>query len=84
MADTVFRVDQSQSMREQEPIIGGYVDLLVRRLRENCVEEPKPDEKGAKLKPKALDMKTWVRSFDPFYLISVRSLRHGTLMLDLV
>lgn len=28
-----------RSMREQEPIIKGYVDLLMARLRENCSDE---------------------------------------------
>ncbi|KAI1364145.1 cytochrome P450 [Xylaria arbuscula] len=29
-----------RSMKEQEPIIGGYVDLLVRRIRENLEKSP--------------------------------------------
>ncbi len=56
-----------RSMREQEPIINGYVDLLISRLRENCTEEQYSDKTGvekatahtAQPKPKALDIKTW-------------------------
>lgn len=29
-----------RSMREQQPIIKSYVDLLIRRLRENCAKGP--------------------------------------------
>ncbi|KAH7120708.1 putative cytochrome P450 [Dactylonectria macrodidyma] len=43
-------------MREQEPIIGSYVDLLVRRLRERCVELV---EKGMQTTPKPMDMTAW-------------------------
>ncbi len=48
-----------QSMREQEPIIGGYVDLLIKRLREHCSEVVYTDDGNPKTRPKALDMKTW-------------------------
>ncbi len=54
-----------RSMREQEPIINSYVDLLIRRLRENCtVEQTYSDEKDstttqAMATPKALDLKEW-------------------------
>lgn len=37
-----------RSMREQEPLIGGYVDLLMRRLREHCRDGTQ-----------ALDMAAW-------------------------
>nr|AVY05532.1 cytochrome P450 monooxygenase [Nodulisporium sp.] len=37
-----------RSMREQEPIIGEYVDLLMRRLEEHCEDGRKP-----------LDMRAW-------------------------
>ena len=47
-----------RSMREQEPIITSYVDLLVQRLREHCVEEVYSDEKVT-TKAKALDLRTW-------------------------
>lgn len=54
-----------RSMREQEPLIGKYVDLLIKRLREHCfVEDGEPlgpaDEKQTTHKPRrALDLKTW-------------------------
>ena len=34
-----------RSLREQEPIIVGYADQLVRQLRKYCVEGDRPDEK---------------------------------------
>ncbi len=46
-------------MREQEPIIGGYVDLLVKRLREHGSEEVYTDGEKPKTMRKALDMRTW-------------------------
>ncbi len=57
-----------RSMREQEPIIGRYVDLLVRRLREQCVDsglgtrEPQSGELGvshASTKWRPMDMTSW-------------------------
>lgn len=36
-----------RSLREQEPIVRGYVDLLVRRLRERCAPDGGADEGGA-------------------------------------
>lgn len=51
-----------RAMRDQEPIIGSYVDLLMRRLREHCIEEDTSsavvDEKP-RTKPKALNMTSW-------------------------
>jgi cytochrome P450 len=32
-----------RSMREQEPMIGKYMDLLVKRLRENCIDHTRKD-----------------------------------------
>ncbi len=48
-----------RSMREQEPIIGGYVELLIARLREHGSEEVYSDEKGAHTKPRAVDIMKW-------------------------
>lgn len=49
-----------RSMREQEPIIGDYVSLLIKRLHEHCAEETYSDVKEATIKkPKALDMRAW-------------------------
>lgn len=49
-----------RSMREQEPVIGSYVDLLVRRLREHAVDTDRRDNvtglQGVKM---ALDMTMW-------------------------
>ncbi|KAK3317434.1 cytochrome p450 monooxygenase [Cercophora scortea] len=47
-----------RALRDQEPIIGGYTDLLIRRLREHAVDsKPKPESKRLKLNP--LDMTAW-------------------------
>jgi Cytochrome P450 len=51
-------------MREQEPIIGGYVNLLVRRLREQCVDlgtRSENAETGAQsvTKKNPMNMTTW-------------------------
>ena len=48
-----------RAMHEQEHLIGGYVDLLVKRLREDCTEEGYADEKGATRRPRVLDIKSW-------------------------
>lgn len=48
-----------RSMREQEPIIGGYVDLLVKRLREHCVDPDGKDERTGLQKRRKLDMTAW-------------------------
>ncbi|KAK3321733.1 putative cytochrome P450 [Apodospora peruviana] len=49
-----------RSMREQEPIIGSYVDLLVERLRQHAVDADRKDPitglQGAK---RPLDMTAW-------------------------
>lgn len=49
-----------KSLREQEPIIRGYVDLMMKRLRERC---PSPAAAGAKNSPQppksAFDMRQW-------------------------
>lgn len=44
-----------RSMRLQEPIIGSYADLLIRRLHERCVSEPTPGRQRTTLQ----DLKTW-------------------------
>lgn len=36
-----------KSMREQEPVIKGYIDLLIRRLHENCARGAKAVDLGA-------------------------------------
>ncbi|KAH8807512.1 cytochrome P450 [Xylogone sp. PMI_703] len=41
-----------RAMRAQEPVIGRYVDLLMKRLRENCV-----DGSG---RPRAVNMRDWI------------------------
>ncbi|KAK8076680.1 hypothetical protein PG994_003952 [Apiospora phragmitis] len=46
-----------RSMRAQEPIIGGYVDLLIRRLRENCSG---PADGHNNQPPQAVDMREWL------------------------
>jgi len=48
-----------RSMREQEPIIGGYVDLLIRRLREHCVDPDGKDERTGLERKRRLDMTAW-------------------------
>lgn len=48
-----------RALREQEPLIGSYMSLLVERLREHCVDRDRIDpETGLPAKMK-LDMKTW-------------------------
>ena len=44
-----------KTMREQEPIIGGYVDLLIKRLKERCIESNQDE----KFHSPPLDMRTW-------------------------
>ncbi|KAI6554314.1 hypothetical protein MCOR03_007395 [Pyricularia oryzae] len=46
-----------RSMRLQEPIIGSYVDLLIRRLKERCHSEPAADRPGGLTTRQ--DIKTW-------------------------
>lgn len=41
-----------RSMRDQQPIIKGYIDLLIRRLHENS-------SSGAGASPRALDLAAW-------------------------
>lgn len=41
-----------KAMREQEPIIGGYVDLLIKRLKERCGVAADGEEQP-------LDLRTW-------------------------
>jgi cytochrome P450 len=48
-----------RSMREQEPIIGGYVDLLVKRLREHCVDRDAKDKWTGLQGRNELDMTKW-------------------------
>lgn len=48
-----------RSMREQEGIIGGYVDLLVCRLREHCVDVDAKDEETGGMRRQRLDMTSW-------------------------
>lgn len=56
-----------RSLRLQEPIIGSYVDLLIRRLHERCYEGGYDDEKTRK--PKALDM-SQIFNFTTFDIIA--------------
>jgi hypothetical protein len=49
-------------MREQEPIIGGYVDLLMRQLRARCATKEESAEAGEYTKKPSLqplDMRAW-------------------------
>jgi cytochrome P450 len=48
-----------RSMREQEPIIGGYVNLLVRQLRKHCVDVDGKDEETGAVRRNKLDMTSW-------------------------
>jgi len=48
-----------RSMREQEPIISHYIDLLIRRLHEHCVDRNRKDEKTGLQAKKALNMGDW-------------------------
>lgn len=48
-----------RSMRDQEPIIGAYVDLLVTRLREHAVDRDSKDPHTGLQRPRALDMTAW-------------------------
>ncbi|TPX17045.1 uncharacterized protein E0L32_012302 [Thyridium curvatum] len=63
-----------RSMREQEPIIGGYVDLLIQRMRERCVEsdaysdEPLAGDAEKQGRPKAIDLRQWY-NFTTFDII---------------
>ena len=41
-----------RAMRAQEPIISGYVDLLVDRLRDKCIEGPNPSQ--------SVNMRDWI------------------------
>ncbi|KAK7991067.1 cytochrome P450 [Apiospora arundinis] len=47
-----------RSMRAQEPIIGGYVDLLIHRLRENCSDGSFPNATATT--PKPVNMREWL------------------------
>ncbi|ROV97385.1 hypothetical protein VMCG_06862 [Cytospora schulzeri] len=59
-----------KSMRDQEPIIKGYIDLLIRRLKEQCVPAPGVgSEKERLLQSKTVfDMRHWY-TFTTFDLI---------------
>jgi len=46
-----------RKIQEQEPIIAGYIDLLIKRLREHSVE-PEPDQDG-ELVRRPMDMVSW-------------------------
>lgn len=48
-----------RSMRGQEPIIGGYVDLLVRRIGERAVDADRKYEGTGLLCRRRLDMTAW-------------------------
>ncbi|KAB5586234.1 cytochrome P450 [Coniochaeta sp. 2T2.1] len=48
-----------RSMREQEPIIGGYVDLLIKRLGEHCVDRDGKDERTGLQKRRVMNMTAW-------------------------
>ncbi|KAK0611900.1 cytochrome P450 [Immersiella caudata] len=45
-----------RSMREQEPMIGKYMDLLVKRLRESCIDSTRKDEKTGMESRQPLDL----------------------------
>ncbi|KAK3385593.1 cytochrome P450 [Podospora didyma] len=47
------------AMRAQEPIIGGYLDLLVRRLREHAVDGDRKDAVTGLPTKRVLDMTAW-------------------------
>ncbi|KAE8548391.1 hypothetical protein TMatcc_010798 [Talaromyces marneffei ATCC 18224] len=48
-----------RAMREQEPIIGSYIDLLIKRLHENCVDPNVKDPKTGNPAEKMLNMVSW-------------------------
>lgn len=48
-----------RALREQESIIGSYVNLLVKRLHEHCVDRDHVDSVTGQSAKKAVDMKTW-------------------------
>lgn len=48
-----------KSMRGQEPIIGSYVNLLIRRLREHAVDPDRRDERTGEPCKRILDMTAW-------------------------
>jgi hypothetical protein len=48
-----------RAMREQEPLIGKYVDLLIQRLDENCVDLDNIDPKTKQPARKVLNMVSW-------------------------
>ena len=48
-----------RALREQEPLIGSYMTLLVERLREHCVDREHVDAESGLPTQKKLDMKTW-------------------------
>ncbi|KAF2098821.1 cytochrome P450 [Rhizodiscina lignyota] len=48
-----------RAMREQEPIIGGYIDLLIRRLREYCVDRDSVDPATGMQAMKEMNMTSW-------------------------
>ena len=48
-----------RALREQEPLIGSYMDLLVKRLREHCVDRDRVDPTTGLPARRKLDIKTW-------------------------
>ncbi|KAH8651354.1 putative cytochrome P450 [Xylariales sp. PMI_506] len=48
-----------RALREQEGIIGSYVDLLIQRLHEACTDNVKVDPMTGQPSKRALDIKEW-------------------------
>ncbi|KAL6835594.1 cytochrome P450 [Trichoderma sp. SZMC 28015] len=48
-----------RSMRDQEPIIGNYVDLLIKRLHEHCIDGDKLDPITGEKAKRELNMTAW-------------------------
>lgn len=48
-----------RSMRDQEPIIGGYVNLLIHRLHEYCIDRDSMDHITGQQAKRPMDMTAW-------------------------
>jgi cytochrome P450 len=48
-----------RALREQESMIGGYITLLIERLREHCVDNAQIDPSTGEPAKKEVDMKMW-------------------------
>jgi cytochrome P450 len=48
-----------RSMRDQEPIIGGYVNLLIQRLHEYCIDRDSVDPITGQQAKRPMDMTAW-------------------------